>query len=91
MILVYAITLSMALHFALLYIPFLRGLFGIVPLGVNEWKAVLWISAPIIGIDEVLKWMERTWYVQQMPVIEGKRRLSIGSNGAVSNGHLKHE
>jgi Ca2+ transporting ATPase len=48
MILVYAITLSMALHFALLYIPFLQGLFSIVPLNWNEWKAVVGISAPVM-------------------------------------------
>lgn len=59
MILVYAIALSMALHFALLYIPFLQGLFAIIPLDWNEWKAVLLISAPVILIDEVLKFVER--------------------------------
>jgi Ca2+ transporting ATPase len=46
--LVAAITLSMALHFALLYVPFLQGLFSVIPLDVSEWKAVLWISAPIM-------------------------------------------
>lgn len=48
MMLVYAIMLSMALHFALLYIPFLQSLFSIVPLNWNEWKAVLFISVPIM-------------------------------------------
>lgn len=48
MILVYAISLSMALHFALLYTPFLQGLFSIVPLNWAEWKAVLWISIPVM-------------------------------------------
>lgn len=48
MILVYAISLSMALHFALLYTPFLQGLFSIVPLNWDEWKAVLWISIPVM-------------------------------------------
>jgi Ca2+ transporting ATPase len=48
MILVYAICLSMALHFALLYVPFLQGLFSVVGLNWNEWKAVLYISAPIM-------------------------------------------
>lgn len=59
MILVYAITLSMVLHFGLLYIPFLQGLFSIIPLNLHEWLAVLWISSPIILIDEVLKFCER--------------------------------
>jgi Ca2+ transporting ATPase len=48
MMLVYAICLSMALHFALLYIPFLQGLFSVVPLDLHEWNAVLLISAPIM-------------------------------------------
>lgn len=48
MILVYAISLSMALHFALLYIPFLQGLFSILPLNWNEWRAVLVISIPVM-------------------------------------------
>jgi Ca2+ transporting ATPase len=48
MMLVYAIVLSMALHFAILYVPFLRGLFSILPLDWVEWKAVLAISAPVV-------------------------------------------
>jgi len=63
MMLVYAIALSMALHFALLYIPFLQGLFSIVPLDWNEWQAVVYISAPIILIDEVLKFVERAFFI----------------------------
>ena len=48
MMLVYAITLSMALHFALLYTPILQTLFSILPLNWNEWQAVLVISAPVM-------------------------------------------
>jgi P-type Ca2+ transporter type 2A len=48
MMLVYAIGLSMALHFALLYTPALQVLFSIVPLNWTEWKAVLFISAPVM-------------------------------------------
>ena len=48
MVLVYAISLSMALHFALLYVPFLQGLFSIVPLNWAEWQAVLAISMPVM-------------------------------------------
>jgi P-type Ca2+ transporter type 2A len=46
--LVYAISLSMALHFAILYVPFLQSLFQVSPLNAEEWKAVLWISAPVM-------------------------------------------
>ncbi|CBX90378.1 similar to calcium-transporting atpase sarcoplasmic/endoplasmic reticulum type [Plenodomus lingam JN3] len=65
MMLVYAIMLSMALHFALLYVPVLQGLFSVVPLGWGEWKAVLAISGPIIIIDEVLKLVERRFFTQK--------------------------
>ena len=50
MMLVYAITLSMALHFAILYVPFLQGLFSILALDWNEWKAVLIFSAPVLYV-----------------------------------------
>lgn len=60
--LVYAITLSMVLHFAILYIPFLQTLFAILPLDWTEWQAVLLISAPVILIDEGLKFVERQLY-----------------------------
>ncbi|KAF1953857.1 calcium ATPase [Byssothecium circinans] len=63
MMLVYAICLSMALHFALLYVPFLQGLFSVIPLNWSEWQAVLAISAPIIFIDEMLKFAERKIYM----------------------------
>ncbi|KAF2499724.1 calcium ATPase [Lophium mytilinum] len=63
MMLVYAICLSMALHFALLYVPFLQGLFSVVPLDLAEWQAVMGISAPIIIIDEVLKFFERKFFI----------------------------
>ena len=48
MYLVLAIRLSMALHFALLYIPFLQGLFSCIPLNSTEWEAVFAISFPIM-------------------------------------------
>ncbi|RXG45525.1 hypothetical protein VDGE_03132 [Verticillium dahliae] len=64
MMLVYAIALSMALHFALLYTPVLQSLFSILPLNWTEWKAVLWISAPVILIDEGLKLIERSFFMQ---------------------------
>ena len=48
MMLVYAIALSMALHFALLYTPVLQTLFAILPLNWTEWKAVLLLSAPVM-------------------------------------------
>ncbi|WOO78973.1 Sarcoplasmic/endoplasmic reticulum calcium ATPase 3 [Vanrija pseudolonga] len=59
--LVGAIALSMALHFMILYVPWMNELFQIVPLNWDEWMAVLWISFPVIIIDEVLKFVSRRW------------------------------
>ncbi|CAD6575628.1 MAG: hypothetical protein ASARMPRED_007405 [Alectoria sarmentosa] len=73
MILVYAITLSMVLHFALLYTPVLQTLFSIVPLNWNEWQAVLLISIPVIFIDEILKFFERKIYLPKPLEIRAKR------------------
>ncbi|KAF6834079.1 calcium-transporting atpase sarcoplasmic endoplasmic reticulum type [Colletotrichum musicola] len=72
--LVYAITLSMALHFALLYTPFLQRLFSILPLNWMEWKAVLYISAPVILIDEGLKAVERSFFSQKKTIESSKAK-----------------
>lgn len=68
MMLVYAIALSMALHFALLYTPVLQSLFAILPLNIVEWKAVVVISAPVVLLDEVLKFLERQFFMQTISV-----------------------
>ncbi|KAJ7219107.1 Ca-transporting ATPase [Mycena pura] len=59
--LVAAVTLSMALHFMILYVPFFTSLFAITPLNWIEWKAVLYLSAPVVVIDEVLKFISATF------------------------------
>ncbi|KAK9469923.1 hypothetical protein V1512DRAFT_257340 [Lipomyces arxii] len=58
--LVYAIFLSMILHCGIIYIPFFQTLFSVSPLTWTEWQAVVGISFPVILIDEVLKFFERT-------------------------------
>lgn len=72
--LVLSIALSMALHFMILYVPFFTKLFVIVPLNMDEWIAVLWISAPVIVIDEVLKLITRTW-IEPATVIPQHKKL----------------
>ena len=59
--LVGSILLSMALHFMILYVPFYTKLFSIIPLNWAEWQAVIWISLPVIFIDELLKLFTRTY------------------------------
>jgi Ca2+-transporting ATPase len=55
-----AMTISFGLHCLILYVPFLANVFGIVPLTLNEWLLVILVSAPVILIDEVLKFMGRS-------------------------------
>lgn len=73
MYLVFAISMSMALHFMILYVPFftvnfvlllkyfLQQLFSIIELNLEEWKWVILISAPVILIDEMLKFISRNY------------------------------
>jgi Ca2+ transporting ATPase len=61
--LVAAIALSMVLHLALLYTPVLQSLFSITPLNWTEWQAVIYISLPVIFIDEILKLVERNVFM----------------------------
>merc|ERR1719370_246526 len=65
-----AITASMALHFLILYAPFMKSIFRVTPLNYTEWKAVFYFSIPVILLDEVLKWITRN-FIQ----VSGKSKL----------------
>ncbi|KAK4476318.1 hypothetical protein RD792_015463 [Penstemon davidsonii] len=54
-----AMSVSFGLHCLVLYVPFLANVFGIVPLSLNEWLLVVLVSAPVIVIDELLKFVGR--------------------------------
>ncbi|KAK6918176.1 hypothetical protein RJ641_016598 [Dillenia turbinata] len=54
-----AMSVSFVLHCVILYIPFLANVFGIVPLSFKEWFLVILFSAPVILIDEFLKFLGR--------------------------------
>jgi len=60
-----AITLSMSLHFMVLYVPFFNTIFHICPLNWEEWVAVLKISIPVVFLDESLKFLSRN-YVEKL-------------------------
>ncbi|KIV94279.1 calcium-translocating P-type ATPase, SERCA-type [Exophiala mesophila] len=83
--LIYAILLSMALHFAILYVPILQSLFSIEPLTQAEWTAVVVISAPVIFLDEILKVFERMFFINKTDGV------GIGAEveeKRVGNGHV---
>ncbi len=54
-----SIALSMALHAFILYVPPAAAMFSVTPLNASEWLAVLWLSFPVILVDEVLKYITR--------------------------------
>jgi magnesium-transporting ATPase (P-type) len=54
-----AIGVSVALHCIIMYVPGLALLFGITHLNAAEWWCVILLSAPVILVDEVLKWLSR--------------------------------
>lgn len=56
-----AIALSMSLHFMILYTPVFNTVFQICPLTLEEWFAVLKISIPVVLLDELLKFISRTY------------------------------
>jgi Ca2+ transporting ATPase len=59
--LIAAICLSMGLHCMILYIEPLPAIFNICPLNTNEWVMVFAISAPVMLLDEVLKYIARNY------------------------------
>lgn len=60
-----ACALSLTLHFVIVYVPFFARIFHVAPLNAEEWGAVLWMSFPIIIIDESLKWVSRRYASRQ--------------------------
>ncbi|KAI9335633.1 hypothetical protein DFJ73DRAFT_851498 [Zopfochytrium polystomum] len=73
--LILAVTLSMVLHFMILYVPFFTAVFSITSLNLEEWKWVLLISAPVVLVDEVLKLVSRVAF--------GKREEAAAAAGKV--------
>ncbi|XP_071395805.1 sarcoplasmic/endoplasmic reticulum calcium ATPase 1 [Centroberyx affinis] len=56
-----AMTLSMSLHFLIIYVDPLPMIFKLTHLSVEQWMMVLKLSFPVILIDEVLKFIARNY------------------------------
>ncbi|KAI3460140.1 hypothetical protein Pfo_016803 [Paulownia fortunei] len=54
-----SIVLTMLLHVLILYVEPLSILFSVAPLSWAEWTVVLYLSFPVIIIDEILKFLSR--------------------------------
>lgn len=71
--LILAIILSIILHFGILYIPWLAVLFNVVPLNKDEWLAILYISLPVIVLDELFKLYERLFLIPKVKHTDSKK------------------
>ncbi|TNN42586.1 Sarcoplasmic/endoplasmic reticulum calcium ATPase 1 [Liparis tanakae] len=56
-----AMSLSMSLHFMIIYVDPLPMVFKLTHLNVEQWLVVLKLSFPVILIDEVLKFAARNY------------------------------
>ncbi|XP_037134594.1 ATPase sarcoplasmic/endoplasmic reticulum Ca2+ transporting 1, like [Syngnathus acus] len=56
-----AMSLSMSLHFMIIYVDPLPMIFKLTHLNVEQWLMVLKLSFPVILIDEVLKFVARNY------------------------------
>jgi Ca2+ transporting ATPase len=74
-----AIAVSVALHCMIVYVPWFEGLFSVIHLSWGEWRMVLLLSAPVILIDEVLKYISRQRLLRGGGGVNGRPRYSGGS------------
>ena len=80
--LLWSICLSMLLHFAVLYIPALAAIFGVTPLTTSDWLKVVCLSAPVIPLEEALKWVQRRGLPGRL-----SRAKAIGARGLNARKH----
>ncbi len=64
-----AILSSMLLHFAILYVPILRNLFGVSMLTATEWLWVIIYCFPVIIADEIMKIIAKVAGTQEEKVL----------------------
>lgn len=63
--LIVAIFSSISVHCCILYTPFLAKIFGVVPLTLHDWIWVFLWSFPVIILDELLKFIARSYSKSQ--------------------------
>ncbi|KAG8185033.1 hypothetical protein JTE90_017056 [Oedothorax gibbosus] len=67
-----AMALSFTLHFVILYVDILSGVFSVTPLDGEEWFAVMKMSIPVVLLDEVLKFVARKYI--DVNVVDTKKK-----------------
>eukprot|EP00887_Chlorella_sp_A99_P004497 scaffold34.g4497.t1 len=77
-----AIATSVALHLLILYVAPLAAMFSVTALVWAEWRTVLWLSAPVVLVDEVLKLVTRRGFAAAQPFAPGRPAPKAGGGGA---------
>ena len=63
--LIVATLFVLGLQFALVYTPFMRYIFKTVPLSAADWAVIFCLSAPILLIEEIRKWIVKRFFVEE--------------------------
>lgn len=50
------------LQFAIAYVPFMQYIFKTVPLTASDWGIIFAVSAPIVLLEEIRKWLVRNYW-----------------------------
>ncbi|HEB41836.1 MAG TPA: HAD family hydrolase, partial [Candidatus Dependentiae bacterium] len=64
--LIVATSFVLLLQFLLLHVPFMQRIFKTVPLTASEWGLIFLITFPIFLLEELRKWVVRTWMAKDM-------------------------
>eukprot|EP00638_Chattonella_subsalsa_P008993 CAMPEP_0117769178 /NCGR_PEP_ID=MMETSP0947-20121206/22864_1 /TAXON_ID=44440 /ORGANISM="Chattonella subsalsa, Strain CCMP2191" /LENGTH=1124 /DNA_ID=CAMNT_0005593597 /DNA_START=59 /DNA_END=3434 /DNA_ORIENTATION=- len=64
--LILGVAVPFTIHVSVLYNPILNKIFGTAPLSWDEWKVVLAFSAPVMIVEEILKFIGRRINAKKM-------------------------
>ncbi len=56
--------LSIALHFAVIYVPFLQAAFSTVALSAGDWGRAVAVASSVLWVSEAMKWVWRAGWVR---------------------------
>ncbi|EPQ32393.1 uncharacterized protein PFL1_00589 [Pseudozyma flocculosa PF-1] len=73
-LLIAAIILSLVLHYAICTIPMLQDWFQVTSLSWTEVKAVIYISLPVIFIEEACKFVTRLYATRPSDAVEAEKK-----------------
>lgn len=57
-----SVGVSLCIHIVLLQTPWLSNIFGLHSLSKKDWYVVLALSLPVVILEELLKWVGRTFF-----------------------------